>query len=105
MGLYKIFLDDMFKNNEEPKIGEQIYKIRSSVRSETHTTPLQNVTSHTVSQAVEKYSKYGGKIDDKTYYTEEGEWSRLWIKNCFIIREITSTTKKIRSVRQKRNYY
>lgn len=80
---FKLFLEDLFKNGLEPNVGDKIYCFDNNICKDTQSTNPYYIRSE-----IKEIAEYGGKVDEKTFYTSKGTWSKLWIKNCFVYKDI-----------------
>ena len=79
----EIKLNDLYKNGLEPNKGEEIYRRKYGIVKDSY-----KVVTHSITEENHIYALYGGKVDETRFYTTEGEWSRLWIKDCYILRNV-----------------
>lgn len=80
----EIKIEDLYKNGLEPNVGEAIYKRRYKITKDTY-----KMVTHHIEESADEYVKYGGKAGEKRLYTSEGQWATTWIKDCYILRNVT----------------
>jgi hypothetical protein len=103
-----IYLTDLYAAGLEPEIGEKVFEWRTKIFSETHSSAFGSHKSHYTTSNVELRGKYYGNptLDTKSRYNKNcrdkansqyynklfyygrAKWETLYIKNCFVIREV-----------------